>query len=178
MTLTIIDNFLTPSYFEEIHRLLISWDFPWYCQPDITTGLDTGNGVGFSHNFFVDSPTSPYCNLVMPFLYQVKDTCGAKQILRCRGDLTVINPNKLRHSPHVDFKFPHYSAIFYVNDSDGETVFFNQKWSETQSYENLSILEVVDPKPNRVVIFDGDMIHTGHSPEHHQTRVILNSNYV
>lgn len=171
----VIDNFLTPSYFEEIHRLLISWDFDWYCQPDITGSAD--GKVGFSHNFFVDKPTSPHCALVMPFLFQVKDVLGAKEIWRCRADLTVVNPNKIRHAPHVDFKCPHYSAVFYVNATDGETIIFDQKWSETQSYDNLTIKEVIDPKPNRVVLFDGDFIHTGHSPEHHQTRVILNSNY-
>jgi len=173
----IIDDFLTPSYFEEIHNLLISWNFDWYCQPDITTG--SAGHVGFSHNLYRDSPCSPHCPLILPLMLQIKDACGAKTILRCRADLTAYHPNNLKHQPHVDFKFPHYSAVFYINESDGDTVIYNEKWSTKACYpELLTVKEVVSPKPNRVVIFDGDLIHTGHSPQRYQTRVILNSNYV
>jgi hypothetical protein len=28
--------------------------------------------------------------------------------------------------PHIDSFFPHWNAIYYVNDSDGDTVIFNE----------------------------------------------------
>ena len=173
----VIDDFLTPSYFEEIHRLLTGWDFDWYCQPNLAPGLPGPPRVNFSHNFYMEEVRSPHCSLILPFMYQVKDICGAKELLRCRADMTVIHPDKIKHPPHVDFQFPHYSSVFYVNESDGETVMYNERW-DGEYPDTLTVSRVIEPKPNRVIIFDGDIIHTGHSPANHQTRVILNSNYV
>ncbi len=34
----------------------------------------------------------------------------------------------LYHTPHVDFDQPHWTIIYYVNDSDGPTIFFKQKY--------------------------------------------------
>ena len=173
----VIDDFLTPSYFEEIHRLLTGWDFDWYCQPNLAPGLPGPPRVNFSHNFYLDEVRSPHCALILPFMYQVKDICGAKELLRCRADMTVVHPDKIKHPPHVDFQFPHYSSVFYVNESDGETVMYNERWDKKYP-DTLTDSQVIEPKPNHVIIFDGDIIHTGHSPVNHQTRVILNSNYV
>ena len=35
----------------------------------------------------------------------------------------------------------------------------------------------VKPIANRVVIFDGTIVHNGHSPCEHNNRIIINSNY-
>lgn len=127
----------------------------------------------------MDEMKSPHAPLILPFMYKVKDHCGAKLLLRCRADLTVVHPDNIMHPRHVDFKFPHYSSVFYVNESDGDTVMYNERWTMEDGYpETLTVREVIQPKPNRCIIFDGDIIHTGHSPSKHQTRVILNSNYV
>jgi hypothetical protein len=175
----VIDDFLTPSYFEELQNLILSWNFDWYCQPNLSPSRPGPARVNFSHNFYMEEVRSPHCPLILPFMYQVKDICGAKQLLRCRADLTMIHPDKIKHPPHVDFPEPHYSSVFYVNESDGETIMYNERWNgDYPDIDTLTVRQVIEPKPNRVIIFDGDIIHTGHSPAIHQTRVILNSNYV
>ena len=41
------------------------------------------------------------------------------------------------HNPHVDFYEPHLVGLYYVNDSDGDTVVFNE------SFENVSLEQSV-----------------------------------
>jgi hypothetical protein len=57
------------------------------------------------------------------------------------------------------------ATVYYVNDSDGDTIFKDSK-------------EKITPKANRLIIFDGSLLHTGSSPKNSKTRILLNSNFV
>ena len=35
----------------------------------------------------------------------------------------------------------------------------------------------VTPKANRMITFNGKHLHTGHSPQHHKCRILINANY-
>jgi len=52
--------------------------------------------------------------------------------------------------------------VYYVNDSDGPTMIEGN---------------LIEPKANRLVMFDGHKPHTGASPTKHKTRIIINSNF-
>ncbi|BCU95878.1 MAG: hypothetical protein CM15mV10_2670 [uncultured marine virus] len=73
----------------------------------------------------------------------------------------------LHHAPHTDNYTPHWSAIYYVHDCDGDTFFFDQKlteFTEEESYritnENKwTIKQRVSPKKGRLVMFDGVRFH-------------------
>ena len=84
------------------------------------------------------------------------------------------------HDPHIDFDFPHIASIYYVNDSDGDTIFYNQKTYDTNQIDNLDLQEYkrVTPKANRLVIFEGDIVHTGSSPVNSKKRILINSNFL
>ena len=45
------------------------------------------------------------------------------------------------HDPHIDFDFPHIASIYYVNDSDGDTIFYNQKTYDLNQIDNLDLQE-------------------------------------
>ena len=101
--------------------------------------------------------------------------------------MTTRTPNKeYIHAPHVDFKYdyPHIACIIYMNDSDGDTIIFNET-SENYSTEkldktsidDLTIKKRVQPKKGRVLLFDGSLIHTGCSPYNNKNRILLNSNF-
>ena len=79
------------------------------------------------------------------------------------------SPEEFIHPAHVDYSFPNTATIYYVNDTDGDTIIYGQ--------DRLEIKERVSPKANRLVIFDGDISHTGCSPTQHKTRILLNSNF-
>jgi hypothetical protein len=157
----VIDDFLTQSYYESLRASVTDPGFPWYFQDNVI--------------YFNSEVRSQVGNLFMPFAFQVKDYLKASEIMRVRLDMTVYNPDTRMHGPHIDYNdTPHYSAVYYINDSDGPTVLFNEK----QGQDSLTIKETIDPKPNRLLLFDGSYIHTGYSPSRHNSRVLINSNYI
>lgn len=87
---------------------------------------------------------------------------------------------------HVDNFKPHYSLIYYVNDSDGDTIFYNDTLGD--KFEDwMSILgnnkdlsywkenKRVSPKKGRLVIFDGRIFHKSTYPTT-QDRYVINFN--
>ena len=90
--------------------------------------------------------------------------------------LTRKETKHLYHTPHVDFDRPHWTLIYYVNDSDGGTYFFKQKYNGTR--QKLEIDKVVEPRQGRFVLFDGLTYHTSSNPQYHDTRCVINFNFV
>lgn len=87
---------------------------------------------------------------------------------------------------HVDQLEPHYSIIYYVNDTDGDTIFYDNtlggdysKWTEILGInKDLSIfseIKRVPPKKGRIVIFDGKIFHRSSYPIS-KDRYIINFN--
>jgi hypothetical protein len=66
-------------------------------------------------------------------------------------------------SPHVNMRGPHLVALLYLNDSDGTTAFYN---------DDESLRMEVEPKKNRLVIFDGCIKHGVGIPKH-SPRMVL-----
>lgn len=97
-----------------------------------------------------------------------------KSVLRMKANLAVPMPHnltndKFHNTPHIDHDVKHLVMIYYVNDSDGDTIIFDKKNTD-------KILEKVTPKKGRFVIFNGDNYHAGRQPKNFETRVIINYN--
>ena len=188
----VIDDFLPYGYWERIHSFLCSPDFPWYYQENIVH-LDQPSEPGcFGFNYWIFRPEETMCRhnyshsvqeTILPFAFSVQQAIGFKnEISRVRCDMTVYNPNQHMHEPHVDMiDQQHVAAVYYVNNSDGNTRIFKKKLAldGTLNYDkdNLEVMVEVEPKANRLVLFDGSYLHTGHSPSKTNSRVIINSDY-
>jgi hypothetical protein len=87
-------------------------------------------------------------------------------IIAARLFITVPHKTKLEYyAPHTDRPEEHLGLIYYVNDSDGDTVFF----------KNKEIIKRVSPKKGRIVLFDGNTFHSGGFPTDNP-RCIVNFN--
>jgi len=188
----VIDDFLDKSYFDFIvNDLMNDAYFPWYYSDDASYAGDpeyTVNGIksnrqGFSHLLVDnDKPRSKVADQIYPFALKVKSYLGAKEVMRVRADMCLQSYDGAVHGPHVDYpgKF-HYSSILYLNETDGNTVIFNERDTGIQvnhsDMRNFTVKKSVEPKPNRLIVFDGRYIHTGCSPTKHKCRKLLNSNY-
>jgi hypothetical protein len=185
----VIDNFLSESYFQKIENVSTSSEFEWFSTNNITDDNNPSLGhIGFSHPICVNNnfTGSGFSFLMAGFLYNVLDTIQKKNIVRSRFDMTVHNPNKIMHLAHVDLEEPYtpnITTVFYITDNlDCETVIFDKKITKKEDKENLEvsklkILKKVQPKKNRLVIFDGSYLHTGHSPVYENKRILINSNF-
>jgi hypothetical protein len=49
--------------------------------------------------------------------------------------------------PHVDIPMPHKTLIYYVNDSDGDTVIFKERWFGKNDYAAKTVAKTITPKP-------------------------------
>ena len=174
-----LDDFLSPRYHEAILEYVNSPFVEWFFNKDITgeTNPQLGNH-GFTRNIWTpfDRCRDPHDNFLLPLFFQISDIIPVKnEMVRARIDMTLYNPEGHQHKPHVDDKdTEHWAAIYYVNDSDGDTILYNEK---APHEGELTVMDRITPKANRLLIFDGATIHTGHSPSHHANRVIINSNY-
>ena len=205
----VIDNFCSVSYFEKLQEIICGNDFPWFFLNDITFPNSTNKSndpeedrrkkrknshlfsYGFLHYFWNEEgkPVSKFSDIVEPALLEIGDAgrdLGFPILThqRVRGDMTLCTEGSILHDSHVDFKKQNnISCVFYLNDSDGDTVLYDRRYvinsegSNPFPTEDLNVLTTVSPKKNRIVLFDGDIIHTGHSPCEHINRVILNINF-
>ena len=185
----VLDNFLTKSYHKELLGIMSSANFGWYYNEnisyksgenpeDVTPRLDE---YGFSHIFWDENGMrdTPISMLWKPGLYQIMDVVNTDFILRSRGDMTMYTHREFVHDPHVDYPFKNISTVYYINDSDGDTIFYNQRHpgKGQPMPDKLEVRDRVSPKANRLVFFEGDVIHTGMSPNKHKNRIIINSNF-
>ena len=87
--------------------------------------------------------------------------------------MTMYNPDAYAHEPHQDYIDNHFTAIYYLNDTDGPTNIYN----ETEPTDDYTFDKIVSPVANRLVGFNGKQMHAGYSPSQNQCRILINANY-
>jgi hypothetical protein len=97
-------------------------------------------------------------------------------IYRIRIVLNTITDRPYLSGAHVDFVWPHKTALLYINDADGDTVIY-EELCESGRPQTFTVAEQIAPAANRLVLFDGQRFHTGTTPTRTARRVVLNVNY-
>ena len=190
----IIDDFLNKTYFDYLDSYLHSYACEWKFNRNISTGPLAQEGhepwkIGCAKGMFDASKQMGFdatkTEFFLPLCLITADhfKLNGGSCIRCRADMTVMS-NGVRHNPHVDVGAPHWTAILYFSDTDGDTIIYNERYGQEsrmrqnlESDEDLTILETITPKKNRLVFFDGWHFHTGHSPTTSPNRILLNMNF-
>ena len=197
----IFDDFIEKDYQEKIKTELLGAEdhlgqqFPWYYIEDVTSAYDpdSQHRPGLSHQYvklpkglddddedepdIVGKVTSEYHELFVPMLKTVGVKLGMRNInvLQGRSFLQFpVNTDGTIDSPHIDIcsEVDFIVALYYVVDSDGDTVIYN----ETEESKIYTIKKSVTPKQGRMVIFDGSLYHAAEQPINSNTRCIVNYN--
>jgi hypothetical protein len=188
--LIVIDDFLPHEQFKVLQSVILGDDFPWYFLETVSRPPGSyvpPNAVetfGWFHNFYskADNIESYSMDIINPLIEQLSVVENRRaEFIRIRASLkTQKNGFTEDHYnvPHVDYDFPHVSAVYYLNDSDGDTWMFNEYFEGFPEPDDYTVKERVSPKPNRIVIFDGLQYHTASNPIHSETRSIININYI
>ena len=107
-----------------------------------------------------------------------------KEVLRIRFGLLTRDIKQIVNTPHVDSHIQqHFVGLYYLNDTDGATRIWKQKlkdWNQDPvfySVDECELLEEVEPKANRMVIFDGSHYHSSVTPTKTQLRYVINYNF-
>jgi hypothetical protein len=107
-----------------------------------------------------------------------KNGINVKKILRVKAN-TVYKKEEANtiHPPHIDMHIPHFVFLYYINDSDGETVIFDQKYSSKELPE-LTVKDKITPKAGTAIVFNGLNYHSSSAPTINNKRSVININFM
>ena len=106
-----------------------------------------------------------------------KNGIKIKEITRSRSNVSHPAIDRRHTPPHVDNRDDHYVFIYYVNDSDGNTNIYNEKYDGTvRTQDDLTLFKSITPKAGLGVLFSGKVFHTWQPPLNTKARCIINMN--
>lgn len=181
----IIDNVISEDYQEFIKNEVLSTNW-FYKNLSEDTPIDEQEQFvavpGFSNLMYSVDDESIFnrhlYNIVMPLAHiaceQINYTIDRPYFVRTFLQQPVVGMSGISN-PHVDMiNEDHLVCLYYVLDSDGDTVFFDEYCTsnERPSFSNYKIIESVTPKQGRVILFDGRQYHSNILPQKHIRSVI------
>jgi hypothetical protein len=178
----IFENFISLKDQNLIEEFVSSNAFPYRFQNIHNDPLETGSssfsGKQLTNHLFMMGEEKQSLNLpiVLPIINSIQDKYGDIRLYRAKVNVTMPNPSRYSpQTPHTDLKLedgslvPHLVCLYYVNDSDGPTYFYD---------DDLNVVKEVDPKKGTAVVFDGDILHAGSNPVLNPFRFAININFL
>jgi hypothetical protein len=190
----VFDDIIPIEQQETIKNTLLGPQFPWRFVDDVTGGGSQDKRPAFSHTFISDGAirtNQAFVNVLQPLwkncmgkVMEKTSTQGNYSALKARSFLQLPLANLTGSeydSHHIDMMQEHFAFLYYVCDSDGDTVLFENMYSRDNpnSPEPGELKEKmrVTPKQGRVVIFDGYYWHTATQPSK-GIRCVINTDVV
>lgn len=171
MAIDVIDNWLPEQYFNELYNLVFSSSFTWnYNECSVYRSekelLDV-NEYQFTHTLYANSkPRSNYYDQFSQLFFSLK----ASVLLKAKLNLNPSTIEIREKSFHIDIpnlvekNILYKTGILYFNDNNGYTKFKNGN--------------KVESKKNRLVIFNGNLEHSGTTCTDDKVRIVLNVNWI
>ena len=177
----VFDDILDLEYQERIKNILIGEEtfngyyFPWYFTQDVTkhNDVDSQKRSAFFHGYVdnkndndnnVGTVNSIFHHLFVPLIENACRKIDKQNVNVIKGrsflQLPINYKGERIDTPHVDIVGDHFVILYYVCDSDGDTIIYNEKVKS----DNYTIQKRITPKQGRVVLFDGSYYHTAEQP--------------
>ena len=198
----IFDDIIDKEYQERIKDTLLSHETNWFYNHNININSDMEPRPCFSHRYFeseydlhTDTGTQ-YNELERSYLHDmlvpmIDASCKSidynyRYIIQGRSflQLPLKGLSDQLDINHVDRKENHLVILYYVKDSDGDTIIYQNRYQNKyysvmypEEKEITKELKRVSPKQGRVVIFDGAFYHTAEQPQE-DVRLIINYNVI
>ncbi len=164
-SMIVLDNFIQKENHVALKNALIGLDcnFPWFYNSyklDPNEHYDK-NSFQFTHTFYNNyAVSSAYFNLLIPILEKLNPSA----LIRIKANLNPRTEKNHQFHFHTDIQnFKGKTAVYYVNSTDGNTVFQDGKF-----------VECVE---NRIVIFDSTINHAATTCTNEKVRCVLNFNF-
>jgi hypothetical protein len=171
----IIDDCVNQFLADEIEKIFLDQYTYWWYDPSTLGHNSLQRNTEFYETFqFVhpimdngrtDSPHTSTAMILVNKIFSDQNVdiinyrrIKVNQLLKSQCDLS--------HPPHVDDSADNMiSMIYYINESDGPTYFFDN---------NHNCIEKVYPKKNRCVLFASNKLHASSSPILYDRRLVIN----
>lgn len=174
----VIDNLVPKSLADQLEEGFTHDDTEWNLQKGCggDYGVQfTGDQIKDTHQMYHslvsdDQPKSTLTSLSLCVMFFLDEKFGIfpKELSRVKANLLfpLIDGQGTYHPPHRDKEFDNYmSLVYYVNDSDGPTRFFDM---------NGNVIQEVLPKKGRAVLFPSTFIHASSCPTNFDKRIVIN----
>ncbi len=185
-----IDNVLGNNVLSELQYRILEGNIPWYFG-EATAYKNSSTGpldFSFSHLIFNNGEAvSPLFDTVLMSFLKCLDQAEQKldQLYRMRLGLITATSKSITHGAHVDMDTLHKTALFYLNNSDGDTILYDNVYELNSSLDSeaflktqtLTELKRITPKENTFLSFDGLRYHSSSTPILTKKRIVLNINY-
>jgi hypothetical protein len=175
----VIDN-AAPG-FDALQGRILEPGFPWYYARATQEKGGSDNPwlrgwvhVVYDHGNWYSQDGEFILNHIVAMFAAVGEP--ATNIYRIRLVLNTISDRPYLNGAHVDFVWPHKTALLYLDDADGDTVIYEERWQDPPPTAFTEAGRFA-PAPNRLVLFDGLRFHTGATPTRAARRIVLNVNY-
>ena len=136
------------------------WDDVWFCSHFYSYAQD-------------EVYNKDYFFLFIQILYRFAgfSNISVEEILEARAfkQPPSVNPGANMEWAHQDLNIPHWVCLYYVNDSDGDTILFED--------DKKTVIQQVTPKKGRIVFFDGNIYHTSSKPKNN-IRSVINIDFI
>ena len=154
------DNFLDKETITQIKQFMMSDEMPWFFNDEINEV--NNKDYYFTHNFIKNNKVISVLNekLIIPLMSKIKH----KNVLRAKANLFTKQPKHIKFGLHTDYPkdFSHTTILLSINTNNGYTEF-----------ENGQKVESVE---NRLLIFDGQLLHQSVGQTDTKQRINLNIN--
>jgi hypothetical protein len=195
MHLIEIADAIPKPYQDQVELELGSNRMSWNFSDEIARSASAfkDSHPGFGHMAYLadenEPVVSPMSSLLLPILFVFCDKAKIeyRALLRIRvGLFTRTIGDAKHHNPHVDYGEPHRTAVYYVNDADGDTVIFDQTFDDVSveasaRYANenrFTIRRSIAPRKGKMICFDGRHYHASAYPTTASKRIAVTFNFV
>jgi hypothetical protein len=166
----VIDDFMDKEEQELIKFNLLSRAKWTFIQDMNGKDDDKHPSYGFVHIFKHPDQgiMSEFCEAVLGmFIPKFKDKANldVRRVHYSRSFLQLpleAKHYKNRNNVHVDIPQSHIAAVYYVTDSTGDTIIYDNVYGE--DVKELKRHKTVTPKAGRIVFFDGSRYHCSSQP--------------
>jgi len=189
-----IKEAFSATLYHQIKTILNHSEFPWFCiessayKNEDSDAYQTPSFVNqIYHNGIETHWISP--RIETGFVTML-DKCGLKikDLIRIRIGMMIGNPlnsNFVVNAPHVDYEFPHYSALIYLTTCNAPTIFYDKHFETSHKEELLTgfkhndvqIYKQIESVENTAVIFNGLVYHSSSIPTNVKKRIVINFSF-
>jgi hypothetical protein len=181
----------SPYVFNRVRDLITGGNMPWfvcitdYYGQEVNPYNHKWQHIAY-HKDLSQTHVAPYLEMAAGDAIS-RSGQNIDEIIRIRCSVTGITPENHVADPHVDTDFPHRTALFYLNDCDGDTIMYKEKYDPSKRLDQTQYFKqhvgtatldyTITPQANQMAWFDGLTYHSSNSPTNSAKRYIINVNY-
>jgi hypothetical protein len=177
------------DYADILSELMLGNEINWYWNGATVYNTDIGvvfdsktkDNPQFTHTIYHNNvPQTEQYHYFTEMVRHLEPHIGKiKRVIRIKANLMVKDssyPDGFYNGAHIDSSGDNLlSFVYYVNDSDGDTVIFDEHLDGNP--HNLTELTEVDrqtPKAGTGIVFNSQRVHTSSTPRFTDRRVVIN----